>query len=285
VNDAGFGFPWNDDDVDGHFIPGMDLSNYFESVDEAGSRFWDDPFGHAKSHRQQWLDMRWTAHFKEGGMTCMSCHVGHDATINGQLKMESDALCLNCHTDVTTGGEDYENHDRHYPGQVRCVDCHMRFVAKSAVEWDIHSHSFQIIYPEASEDSGIPNSCERCHDEDPEDIQDAINEMFGPLRPRAEPRVIDPADGKAKRHVSFSAPELITLDGTKSYDPNGRRKEIVTYAWSILSAPAGSDAELSSRLVADPEVQLDLPGTYVFSLVVADARQTSKPATLTLVVD
>jgi hypothetical protein len=78
----------------------------------------------------------------------------------------------------------------------------------------------------------------------------------------------------------FDTGSTVTLDGTKSYDPNGQR--IATYAWTILSAPTGSSAKLSSRLVAEPTFVPDEEGTYVFSLVVKDASGTSRPDTVTL---
>ncbi|MHC4547637.1 MAG: ammonia-forming cytochrome c nitrite reductase subunit c552 [Planctomycetota bacterium] len=286
VNAEGFGFPWGPTAVDGYFIPGMVLDDFYTPVPEGGSRFWGDPYGHSKSHHQQWLDTRWSKHFTEAGMTCGTCHTGHAEDFAGQLKQESVAQCLTCHQDkADTSGDRFENHSRHEPGQTRCSDCHMPLVAKSAINYDIRAHSWQIIWPEATADVGIPNSCTACHPgETPADLQDDINTLWGDLLPYAEPRVRDPLDGnKAKRRVTFTAPATLTLDGTKSYDPNGQA--IIVYAWSILSAPAGSTATLSSRLVASPTIAVTVPGTYTFSLVVRDPQGSSRPEKLTVTVN
>lgn len=49
-----------------------------------------------------------------------------------------------------------------------CVECHMPFVAKTAVNFDIRAHTFNVIRPEQSlstaPSAGIPNSCNQCHD-------------------------------------------------------------------------------------------------------------------------
>jgi predicted CXXCH cytochrome family protein len=285
INAEGFGFPWGPNAVDGHFIPGMDLDDFFTSVPEGGSRFWDDPYGHAKSHRQQWLDMRWSAHFRDAGMTCSTCHTGHTARFAGQVKGDVVSECGACHMDaVDTSGVRWENHSRHPVGVAVCSDCHMPYVAKSAVKYDIRSHSWQIIWPEATADTGIPNSCAGCHPgATPAELQGDVNYLWGDLRPYAEPRAIDPSDGAAKRAVTFTAPWTVTLDGTRSYDPNG--EAITAYVWTILSAPAGSTATLSSRLTARPTIRVLEPGTYTFSLVAQDRKGSSRPAKLTITVN
>jgi predicted CXXCH cytochrome family protein len=294
---ATFGFPWSAPEVDGHFIPGMDLTDFYKPVDEVGSKFWSDPFGHAKSHHQQWLEMRWTSHFVKAGMTCATCHVTHDDNIPGQLKTGEQELCVSCHRDIVTGKGDDMNHSRHANGSTKCSSCHMPLTAKSAINYDISAHSWEIIWPQTTKATGIPNSCmsRGCHGEDaggpewdPTDFDDLdealaeINKKWGDMRPYAEPRVVN-ADDKARRTGTFTGATTIKLDGTKSYDPNGA--PIVTYSWTILSAPAGSTASFPTRLVAKPTIDVTVAGTYVFSLVVRDAKQSSEPRTVTVVVN
>jgi predicted CXXCH cytochrome family protein len=285
VNTAPFGFPWDTNLAGGNYFPSLDLDDFYTPVAEGGSKFWDDPYGHSKSHHQQWLDMRWSAHFRDAGMTCATCHTGHEEDFAGQLKVDVVTQCGTCHKEnVDTSGTRWENHSRHPVGVAVCSDCHMPFVAKSAIEYDIRAHSFQIIWPDATADTGIPNSCSACHsDETPQDLQDLqddINMLWGDLVPYAEPRAIDPSDGEAKRRITFTAPVTVTLDGTKSYDPNG--EAIVAYAWTILSAPSGS---LSNRFASQPTIDITAPGVYTFSLVARDLKGSSKPTTLTFTVN
>ncbi|MHC4163350.1 MAG: ammonia-forming cytochrome c nitrite reductase subunit c552 [Planctomycetota bacterium] len=285
VNTEGFGFPWGPNAVDGYYIPSLVLDAFYTPVPEGGKRFWDDPYGHSSSHHQQWLDMRWSAHFTGAGMTCATCHTGHAEDFAGQLKVDVVTQCGTCHKDdVDTSGERYENHSRHPVGVTVCSDCHMPFVAKSAIKYDIRAHSFQIIWPEATTDTGIPNSCTDCHPGDtPAELQGDINMLWGDLLPYAEPRAIDPSDSAAKRDVTYTAPVTVTLDGTKSYDRNGQA--INAYAWTLLSAPAGSSATLSNRFASQPTIDVTVPGTYTFSLVARDLKGSSRPAKLTITVN
>jgi hypothetical protein len=68
--------------------------------------------------------------------------------------------------------------------------------------------------------------------------------------------------------------EQATLDGRNSYDPEGA---LITYAWSLLAAPAGSLAALDNPSSVVPSFTPDLPGTYVSSLVVSDGHSNGLP--------
>jgi hypothetical protein len=69
------------------------------------------------------------------------------------------------------------------------------------------------------------------------------------------------------------------VDGLASYDPD---QDSVTYAWTIVSAPAGS-AALLAGFSAWRSLQPDLPGSYVLQLVVSDAWSSSVPDSMTIV--
>lgn len=60
--------------------------------------------------------------------------------------------------------------------------------------------------------------------------------------------------------------DVVTLDGTLSYDPAGLA--IVEMRWSLVAAPAGSTASLSDPAAARPEFFADLAGDFVFELTV-----------------
>lgn len=75
--------------------------------------------------------------------------------------------------------------------------------------------------------------------------------------------------------------ETATLDGTQSFDPDG---DVLFYEWTLISAPAGSTAQLSATSAAIATFVPDRRGSYEFSLVVSDGLANSVPATATLTV-
>ncbi|MHC4939287.1 MAG: ammonia-forming cytochrome c nitrite reductase subunit c552 [Planctomycetota bacterium] len=299
VNREGFGFPWGATAIDGHFIPGEMLDDYYVPRAENSSSFWPDPFGHSKQHHQQWLDFRWTGHF-QSGMTCATCHNSHEDLRGGQLRQPANQLCKSCHPSIVDDQGRENNHSKHpndSPANV-CSTCHYVYVAKSAINYDVSAHSAEIIYPVTSKalieagTTAIPNSCMTagCHSsvwskdsiDDNEQATEAINWLWGDIAPKAIARVFDGTGPLSVRKAEFTAPVTVTLDGGRSYDPNGKR--ITSYAWTILDQPASSSAFLKTRLVAQPTIDISAPGTYTFSLVVRDAMKTSKPQTITIVV-
>ena len=64
---------------------------------------------------------------------------------------------------------------------------------------------------------------------------------------------------------------LVTLDGTKSTDPE---KDTLSYTWTLTDKPEGSQAALSSADTARPTFTPDLVGTYRVRLVVSDAQKS-----------
>ncbi|UCD92072.1 MAG: ammonia-forming cytochrome c nitrite reductase subunit c552 [Methanobacteriota archaeon] len=114
--------------------------------------------------------------------TCASCHTTHDTTNEHQLRLPEDQLCGECHTvgDSSVGRTPHHAQQEFIDGyinvtglsgtpwmngDVTCVDCHMPETAKSAVAYDISSHTFRFIGPEEKTLYGLPNACtDGCHD-------------------------------------------------------------------------------------------------------------------------
>ncbi|PKI12630.1 PKD domain-containing protein [Colwellia sp. 12G3] len=71
--------------------------------------------------------------------------------------------------------------------------------------------------------------------------------------------------------------QKINLDGTQSTDPEGA---MLSYHWSLVSAPSGSAATLSAKDIVAPEFTPDELGNYVFQLIVNDGERSSAPATV-----
>ncbi|PYI83233.1 MAG: hypothetical protein DME26_15400, partial [Verrucomicrobia bacterium] len=75
---------------------------------------------------------------------------------------------------------------------------------------------------------------------------------------------------------------LVTLDGSASSDADGNS---LTFSWTILTAPAGSTAALSSTTAVMPTFTIDKFGTYVVRLIVNDGHVNSAPDTVTINTD
>ncbi|MSQ01362.1 MAG: hypothetical protein EXR71_05630 [Myxococcales bacterium] len=87
------------------------------------------------------------------------------------------------------------------------------------------------------------------------------------------------ADAGDSSALSPCTPPDFHLDGWGSYDPDG---DALTFAWTLLTAPAGSAGYFSSDAATpDPYFRWDIPGEYVFELQVCDGGQCSAPDVVT----
>ncbi len=84
----------------------------------------------------------------------------------------------------------------------------------------------------------------------------------------------------AGEDLETEASETVTLDGNNSYDPDG---DEITYSWSLISVPEGSEASLSDAAGATPSLTLDVAGTYVAQLIVNDGIVDSDTDTIAIV--
>ena len=71
----------------------------------------------------------------------------------------------------------------------------------------------------------------------------------------------------------------VQLDGSASSDVDG---DALTFAWSLISRPAGSTAVLNAPTAVRPTFVADQPGTYVAQLIVNDGQVNSPPDTVTI---
>ncbi len=80
---------------------------------------------------------------------------------------------------------------------------------------------------------------------------------------------------KAGASQSVLVGSTVTLDGTGSSDEN---RDALSYQWSLLAKPEGSQVALSDPASAMPKFAADVKGEYRFGLVVSDGRLSSSTA-------
>ena len=85
----------------------------------------------------------------------------------------------------------------------------------------------------------------------------------------------------AGNNQSVVVTDIVFLDGSSSYDPDG---DSLTYSWSFTSIPTGSASTLSDATVPDPTFTPDMAGTYVVSLTVNDGTVNSAPDSVSIAV-
>ncbi len=74
----------------------------------------------------------------------------------------------------------------------------------------------------------------------------------------------------------------VQLNGVASSDIDGN---LLTFAWSLTTRPAGSAASLSAATAVNPTFTADVPGTYVAQLIVNDGFVNSVADTVTVTTD
>ena len=100
-------------------------------------------------------------------------------------------------------------------------------------------------------------------------VSDTVTIRTGNSRPVAE--------AGAPQTVALGA--TVHLDGSASSDVDGN---ILTYAWTFVSRPAGSIAAFSDPTSVMPTFVADVPGTYVVGLIVNDGSAASDADTVSI---
>jgi predicted CXXCH cytochrome family protein len=181
------------------FLPGDSYHDHFSlslpdqpGLYYADGQILDEVFVHAS------FSMSRMSH---AGVTCMDCHNPH--TLEPILPVQNNMLCMRCHEGGVMDAPVIEpvEHSFHPEGSTgnRCVECHMSETVYMQVDWRA-DHGFHSPDPLMTKEHGIPNACNKCHQDESVDwaVEHAENWYGDKLeqgRQRARARAISQAYG------------------------------------------------------------------------------------------
>lgn len=137
---------------------------------EMDRQFWRD--GMVRVSGREYSGMRESACFREGDLSCSSCHRMHlprddsrDAASWAEDQLASEAIgdrsCLNCHAAIENDLSAHTHHSAASSGS-RCYNCHMPYTTYGLLK-GIRSHHIDSPTVTASLRTGRPNACNQCH--------------------------------------------------------------------------------------------------------------------------
>jgi len=95
---------------------------------------------------------------------CLSCHATHGAFADISVEMVADYANNIAGIGAIVSAHTNHPYDPTGTSTSRCSKCHMPKVGKSAVAYDMHSHTFEVIPPQKTKEFEMPNSCAAsCH--------------------------------------------------------------------------------------------------------------------------
>lgn len=176
------------------------------------------------------------------GVVCTDCHEPHSLT----LRAEGDGLCAQCHAPEVYATADHHRHETNDAAPV-CVDCHMPSRNYMVVDGR-RDHSFRVPRPDLSEQLGVTDACDACHDDRPDGWSaTAVHEWLG-----------RDASGYQTFAATFRAAETgraDAADGLKSLLASDDQPAIVTATAlrHLASYPDPAGIRLAADALADPD--------------------------------
>ncbi len=176
-------------ELTGDFAPG---DSYFDHhalvIPDLTELFYADGQVHEEDYEfTSFLSSRMYA----SGVTCLHCHDPH----RGKTLAQGNALCMKCHNGSFPKSPriDVATHTFHAADSTgsQCVNCHMPQTVYMQ-RHSRHDHGFTIPDPLLTKQHGIPNACNRCHeDKDTDWSLAAVEKWYGermdrPTRRRAQ---------------------------------------------------------------------------------------------------
>ncbi len=200
--------------------------------------FWND--GMVRVSGREFNGLVETPCYKNGELSCLSCHSMHDSDPEDQLSHDAhgNSACLQCHSEM---GDDISAHTHHAADSSgsSCYNCHMPHTTYGLVK-AIRSHTIDSPSAQSSVDTGRPNACNACHlDKTLEWTSQQLTDWYG-----HEPAELN------EQQQSVSAALLWLLKG----DAGQRALAAWHFGWQPALDISGNDwqAPFVSELLQDP---------------------------------
>ena len=124
-------------------------------------RFWKD--GTPRLSAYEYQGILQSRCFREGELTCISCHTLHGGDVRGMIEpeMRTNQACRTCHQEFVDNVSSHSMHKAASSGS-SCYECHMPKTVYGILE--IHrSHRIEVPDPARDAEFARPNACTNCH--------------------------------------------------------------------------------------------------------------------------
>ncbi|BDS07285.1 hypothetical protein NT6N_23250 [Oceaniferula spumae] len=133
------------------------------------------PDGQIRDEDYVWTSLR-LSNMGHKGVNCMDCHDPHTTKL--KMPVANNTLCMSCHAGGSNGRVegaiviDPATHTKHFGiGEHNgigsghsCVDCHMTHTTYMGRD-PRRDHGFHVPDPQMTKELGIPNACNKCHED------------------------------------------------------------------------------------------------------------------------
>jgi tetratricopeptide (TPR) repeat protein len=229
-------------ELTGDYVPGENFYDHYSlTIPDHTDIFYPD--GQIRDEDYEFTSFA-SSRMHSAGVRCMDCHNSH----SGKLRVPGNLMCMSCHNGLNPDLPNIPKidpiaHSFHKsetePGG-RCVDCHMPLTTYMQ-RHPRRDHGFTIPDPLLTKQFGIPNACNRCHeDKDTDWALTHVDKWYGekmnrPYRQRAQWVAM------AKTNAPGSHLNLITMAQTET-----------NHLWRAVSA------NMMQNFLHEPEVREEL---------------------------
>ncbi len=222
-------------ELTGDLIPGELFSDHF-SLTVTNETDTYHPDGQVRDENYEYTSFL-SSRMHHVGIRCVDCHDPH----TGKRLLDGNALCMKCHGGGTQPPAPFiiptqHGHHKQDSKGNDCTGCHMP-ITTYMQRHPRHDHGFTIPNPQLTIDFGIPNACNRCHnDKDTDWALKSSKEWYGD-------RLLRPSHTRA-----------ILIAQARRGDDSAREGLIGMLKTEQIPAWKATACHLLARWVMDPEV-------------------------------